>query len=77
MGLAYFVMTPLVSPFYLSLNGTNWKRGQVKLNLLVPHCGLSRSGYRLALNKPNNLNSPERNVLLQRFPGQFGKDRIK
>lgn len=66
--------------FYLSLDRTNWKWGGVNINLLVlavVYRGAAIPVYWLPLNKRGNSNSRERKALLQRFIGQFGKDRIK
>lgn len=66
--------------FYLSLDRTNWKWGQININLLVlavVYRGAAIPVYWLPLNKRGNSNSRERKALLQRFIGQFGKDRIK
>jgi hypothetical protein len=65
---------------YLSLDRTNWKWGQININLLVlavVYRGAAIPVYWLPLNKRGNSNSRERKALLQRFIGQFGKNRIK
>lgn len=66
--------------YYLSLDRTNWKWGQININLLVlavVYRGAAIPVYWLPLNKRGNSNSRERRVLLQRFIAQFGKGRIK
>ena len=66
--------------YYLSLDRTNWKWGQMNINLLVlavVYRGAAIPVYWLPLNKRGNSNSRERIALLKRFIGQFGQDRIK
>ena len=65
--------------FYLTLDRTNWKWGEMNINILVlalVYKGAAIPIYWLLLNKKGNSNTRERIALMKRFIQQFGKDNI-
>lgn len=81
-GVALFIMTLfqfMKTPFYLTLDRTNWKWGNKNINILmlaVAYKGTAIPIYWLLLNKKGNSNTRERIALMQRFIKQFGKEHI-
>ena len=65
--------------YYLTLDRTNWRWGQVDVNILflaVVYQGTAIPVYWLVLRKRGNSNQPERIALLHRFIRQFGRSQI-
>ena len=70
----------LEAEFYLTLDRTNWQWGQKNINILMRamvYKGVAIPIYGRLLNNKGNSSTRQRIALLQRFIGQFGKEKIK
>ena len=66
--------------FYLTMDRTNWQWGKKHINILmlaIVYKGIAVPVYWILLNKKGNSNTRERIVIVKRFIGRFGKDKIK
>lgn len=67
------------TPFYLTLDRTNWKWGKQNLNILtlaIAYKGIAIPIYWMILNKQGNSSQKERIALLKRFISQVGRANI-
>ena len=65
--------------YVLSLDRTNWKFGQLSINLLVlaiVHQEIAFPVYWMFLDKQGNSNTAERIAIMEKFIATFGADRI-
>lgn len=72
-------LIPGKAPWILTLDRTNWKFGQVNINLLVlgiAHKGIAFPILWSILPKAGNSNTEERLAILERFVSIFGKEKI-
>ena len=70
----------LEAEFYLTLDRTNWQWGQKHINILMRamvYKGVAIPIYGRLLHNKGNSSTRQRIALLQRFIGQFGKEKIK
>lgn len=72
-------LIPIKSPWYLTLDRTNWKFGRIHINILVlgiVYKGIAFPLLWVLLPKAGNSNTEERIALIERFISLFGCDKI-
>lgn len=80
--VAWFIMSLfgfLDTPYYLTMDRTNWQWGRKNLNILmlaVVYKGIAIPVYWLLLNKKGNSATRERIAIMKRFLKQFGKGQL-